>query len=184
MSWVTDDGKHEGWVADVLADGRLTSSSTGSGVLVPRGDRTDAVARAHAEGRSPGTDDMYEVMSYDHVVGWQTCCECGWRGPRWDRAATVPATTTGHPWRGADSEDAVLADGTVVEDAAHAAWLAHTDPFEAVSEVEAAAAAYVEGRRRLDSAVATARSRGATWDAIGRAAGVTRQTAHERWGTR
>ena len=39
-----------------------------------------------------------------------------------------------------------------------------------------------ESQRRLDEAVAVARAAGATWGQIGAAAGMTRQSAHQRWG--
>lgn len=39
-----------------------------------------------------------------------------------------------------------------------------------------------DGERRLDVAVVLARASGATWGEIGSAAGMTRQSAHQRWG--
>lgn len=52
----------------------------------------------------------------------------------------------------------------------------------AVVSVEEAAAAHGEASEQLDQAVARARDYGASWADIGRAVGITRQSAHERWG--
>jgi hypothetical protein len=53
----------------------------------------------------------------------------------------------------------------------------------AVDRVAAAAAAYAGAGEQLDKAVAEARGMGATWEQIGRAAGITRQSAWSRWAT-
>jgi hypothetical protein len=47
--------------------------------------------------------------------------------------------------------------------------------------VEAAARDDAQAGRRLDKTVAAAKAAGATWADVGRAAGITRQAAHERW---
>lgn len=56
------------------------------------------------------------------------------------------------------------------------------DRRAAVQSVAAAMDQVRERQRRLDDAVAVARAAGATWGEIGAAAGMTRQSAHERWG--
>lgn len=51
----------------------------------------------------------------------------------------------------------------------------------AVSRVATAVANFDAAAAELDAAVADARNAGATWEQIGRAAGMTRQSAWERW---
>ncbi|MBD5788377.1 hypothetical protein IF650_19635 [Cellulosimicrobium terreum] len=63
----------------------------------------------------------------------------------------------------------------------HVEWLAHVAPAEAVAEVAAAARGVVAATDRLDDAAIRARLAGASWGAIGAAAGITRQAAHLRW---
>jgi hypothetical protein len=60
---------HEGWVGNVLADGRTTSATDADGVLIvtPNGN--------------------HEHVPWDQVVAWRVMCECGWTGP------SVPAFT-------------------------------------------------------------------------------------------
>jgi hypothetical protein len=52
---------------------------------------------------------------------------------------------------------------------------------QAVQDVGTAAAAYKGAGTALDQAVNAARAAGATWTDIGRAVGIARQTARERW---
>jgi hypothetical protein len=68
-----------------------------------------------------------------------------------------------------------------VEDAIHEEWKAHLAPLEAVAGVEAAAREYNQAGHRLDKTVAAAKAAGASWTDIGRAVGISRQSAHERW---
>jgi hypothetical protein len=52
---------------------------------------------------------------------------------------------------------------------------------QAVTDVGIAAAAYKGAGSALDRAVNSARAAGASWTDIGRAAGISRQSARERW---
>jgi hypothetical protein len=54
--------------------------------------------------------------------------------------------------------------------------------FRALDRIAAATAARAQAADDLARAVADARAVGATWDQIGKAAGMTRQSAAERWG--
>lgn len=51
----------------------------------------------------------------------------------------------------------------------------------ALTQVAALSALRAEVCQQLDEAVVTARAAGASWSEVGRAAGMTRQSAHERW---
>lgn len=59
---------------------------------------------------------------------------------------------------------------------------AKPDPTDALEGVTEAERAYVAARQNLDDAVARARANGASWQQIGRALGVTRQWAWQRFG--
>ncbi|MDN4645486.1 hypothetical protein [Arthrobacter sp. PsM3] len=75
-----------------------------------------------------------------------------------------------------------FADASIkVEGAIHDEWKAHIAPSEAVLGVEAAAREYTQAGHRLDKTVAAAKAAGASWADIGRAAGISRKSAHERW---
>ncbi|MBD7982930.1 AsnC family protein [Oerskovia merdavium] len=167
MSWSTDDGAHEGAARAVFADGAL-SGSHGPGDQVTVG--------IYADGSRAGLDA--DVRSEDGVVGWRGWCSCGWRSAR--------AFTRVHLRELEDRANKIAYEESAfapqwVEDEAHAEWLAHIAPDVAASDVATAAREAAEAARRLDLAVLTARAVGASWDAIGRAAGMTRQSAHERW---
>lgn len=57
----------------------------------------------------------------------------------------------------------------------------HGFSMDALVEVKAAAGAAASVKERLDAAVTLARHSGASWADIGRAAGMARQSAQERW---
>lgn len=59
--------------------------------------------------------------------------------------------------------------------------LLQTIRAETITDVATAAGSYRGARETLDSAVATSRATGASWTEIGKAAGITRQAARERW---
>lgn len=186
MGWTFDeDGlyDHAGYAAHLIADGRRVAATSGQGLLIRRQDES-RIAAAWAAGRTPSSEDMYDLVPWGELVGWQARCECGWLGPTWDRTSTTPSRTDDQPWRGVDPDDARLRDGRSVDDAAHDAWLQHMQPLLTLSHVTGAAAAVAEARGALDDAVKAARAEptAASWADIGRAAGISRQSAHERWG--
>lgn len=189
MGWIIDDGtdeasRHEGQAGYLVTApwGELvmSGSSTGAGVLVPRLTADAAVARAFA-GRD---DDPYQVVPWSEVAGWQAACDCGWRGPEWAIDDVTLRLTENF-----DASDALLTGGGTVEDAALAAWREHVRPIQEragrVEGIEAAANRYWQARHDLDLAVDAAREEPAiSWADIGVAAGMTRQSAHERWSRR
>jgi hypothetical protein len=61
----------------------------------------------------------------------------------------------------------------------------HLNPLRSLGRIQAAAEALDTARRELDQAVADARQQNppASWAAIGRAVGMSRQAARERWAT-
>ncbi|WP_404316273.1 AsnC family protein [Prescottella equi] len=154
---MTERGDHEGWVAAVAPDGRGSVGSMQGHVVLPGGERI--------------ADNL--------VVGWRAQCECGWAGPLWTRVTDAEAADE-REHRVFDTEGG---DPPVeVEDLIHPEWKAHVAPVEALAAVAAAATEARKARLRLDTVVAEARAVGASWADIGRAAEISRQSAHERWG--
>jgi hypothetical protein len=171
MGWVSSDNEHEGLAACVAPDGRLSSSSSGEGMLVE-----GVTGRFKRYKLMPD----YEVVPCEEIIGWRGACSCGWQGALWQRvAAPVDADFLAR-------RDYVPLDGFVdpsrqVEDAIHEEWIVHVAPSEAIHGVEAAAREHSQAGQRLDKTVAAAKVAGASWADIGRAVGISRQSAHERW---
>jgi hypothetical protein len=172
VSWTSDDGDHEGWAVAEFPDGRVSAgggSTEGVNVRTPE----DAIRLAAAKGRA-------DVADGRTAIGWRGVCTCGWLGPLWRR---VPAETAADPARHLvywAKPDIWAGLAGPVEDAIREEWQAHL-PSPALAEVKAAAVAARKAGSALDDAVRRARQDGATWEAIGNAAGMTRQAAHGRW---
>lgn len=171
MGWVSTDNEHEGWAACLAPDGRLSASSTGEGMLF-RG----ISGRYKPDTMMPD----YEVVPDSEIVGWRGQCSCGWQGDRWERA-TSPADADFSHRRDYISPDDSAHASLKVEDAIHNEWKAHIAPSEALLGLEAAAREYNQAGHRLAKTVAAAKASGASWADIGRAVGISRQSAHERW---
>lgn len=77
MGWICGGAHdHEGWVANVLADGRVGAGSTSGGVIVHELTADDGTA-----GRKVfGSVDLDVVVPWDQVTTWRVVCECGWIG--------------------------------------------------------------------------------------------------------
>ncbi|MGI8765294.1 MAG: hypothetical protein ACR2KM_02125 [Gemmatimonadaceae bacterium] len=127
------------------------------------------------------------------VTGWVICCDCysntsfgpasSWVGPGFTR---VPSKTqedlAARRIFAADDDVAYVSERDDVQGAAVELWRSeHAFGIDALAEVEAAAAALSQAKLRLDAAVALARHSGISWANIGRAAGMARQSAQERW---
>lgn len=83
-----------------------------------------------------------------------------------------------------DEDVVFVSDREDVHEVAHDLWRSeHAFGAGALGEVEAAAQAAAAAKDRLDAAVAIAIASGETWEAIGPAAGMARQSAQGRWGT-
>jgi hypothetical protein len=182
MSYQTDDGKHEGWDAAEFPGGRFSVGSSAAGVLV-RYLGPDQLAAWGAGRYDP--DGEPEAVDGRTAIGWRGVCTCGWRGPLWLRV-TDPAAHDLAARRAFDVDPVLARLGDApgpVEDAIHKEWLAHLPP-PALDDVRAAAEDVRKAQAALDDAVARARDIACSWADIGDAAGITRQSAHERWGKR
>lgn len=130
------------------------------------------------------------------IVGYAAACDCRWRGRPWTRvhAATAAGAEAGH-----SPEDGSVVDpgnrlifqpgpyGDLDERAERAVvdeWREHIRPFRALEEIEEASEKVVAATLELEDAVRTARAGNMTWADIGRAAGISRQAANERWASR
>lgn len=146
MSWQTDDGRHEGWVAPTFADGAYGTGGNGEGVIVSR------------IGTKVLEYDDWQTRPEFEVIGWTAVCECGWRGQMWTRVASG-AEVLGNPGaRLAYSED-IWADD--LNDLGHAEWKVHIAPVVALEEVRRLVARRAEIESELEKAVAAARRAGA-----------------------
>lgn len=177
MSWMTDDGAHEGWVARVLDDGREATGSTG------RQREDGGLEMLEVVPAFDGQAQREERVSSDRVGSWVARCTCGWRGSLWERVTELheASDATRRGWRPLGE---VGDEPPHVEEALHAEWRRHLQPHDAAAEVRRAAAAVAEHQQHLETAVVAARRQGLSWEKIGAAAGVSRQAAHERWGRR
>ena len=105
-----------------------------------------------------------------------------WRGELWTRGET--SDVTARILRVPDDQVDDIGDlpaGKLLYDK----WARHLGPaFAELVDVRAAAADVEKARGRLNDAVAAARAAGASWEGVDEAAGITRQSAHERWGSR
>lgn len=180
MTWATEDGKHEGFVSCVMRDGSLSVGSGGGPdggafVLTPPVDGDWAAALA-------ASGDTRTVDGRD-AVGWRGVCGCGWLGPLWVRVHRVDQADAGQrrvlvydP-----DPDRYGSEPPSLEEAVHVEWLDHLAPDEALNGVRIAAQAAGRALEDLDDAVRGARVLNLSWAAIGAAAGISRQSAHERW---
>lgn len=153
MGWNSEVPGHEGWVANVLADGRTTSATDANGPIVL------------------GTDGQREHLPWDQIVAWRVMCECGWIGP------SLPATTDPDglyaDWRDCPEhiEDTVM----------HPPWRQHVAPHGALGQLTEVGAELAQLTKRIENLVDLARSGGISWAAIGAATGLSRQGAQQRW---
>jgi len=177
MGKVTNDGRHEGVTHHLFGDGSYGSSWSGGPIAEHTADGTPIPL---AEQRT---------RDYAEVVGWRAICICTerhesrgrerWRGPLWTRVATLDEQDLdarrihcGDPY-GLDEES---------EDLIYVDWDIHVGPAtDELYAVGLAADEVADAQARLTEAVRAAREAGASWTDIGRATGMSRQSAHERW---
>jgi hypothetical protein len=122
----------------------------------------------------------HEVVPDVEMIGWRGACTCGWQGELWKRVMS-PADADFSHRRDYVSLDGFADASQEVEDAIHEEWKTHIAPSETILGVEAAARESAQAGQRLDKTVAAAKAAGASWADIGRAVGISRQSAHERW---
>ncbi|WP_254791216.1 hypothetical protein [Blastococcus tunisiensis] len=214
MGPVVDGQEHEGWVVPLFADGAQgAGTSSARGVLIAHrpdegpcnGDRVrltyrdgstaeglwqdgtllrgDGIVHAHTSGqvRHEVIDQAEEWRPDAAVVGWAAGCTCGWRGTPWTRVPPEladPAArrlATAGLWAELEAAD---------ENRVRQEWHRHIAGWQALEEVEAAAARQAAAARALDEAVHAALAAGASEADIGRVTGMTGRSATERLSAR
>jgi hypothetical protein len=177
-SWGTQDRKHAGWVGALFGDGAI---SIGLGPV----DRPQAGFQLGYDADGTDLEDLGICRGHAEVTGWIGVCTCGWRSRPWARVATPPEEDLAarRVYGGFFMSDGRLfdVDNRAVCRTTLAEWRQHIEPDGLLALI----GDLTEQRRQLDERlarlVAQAREVGVTWEDIGRAAGVTRQSAHERW---
>jgi hypothetical protein len=170
--WIRDGAyDHEGWVANVLADGRVAAATTGGGVIVHELTGDDIVAGREVR-RYEGSDYLDVIVPWDQVVTWRLTCQCGWAGS--ERPAQVAPVLPDRRLRDYDAFPEI-------EDAFAAEWSAHIEPFAALHDLEQLLDELRDLETRIEDKVQLARRSGASWSEVGRAAGLSRQGAQQRW---
>lgn len=184
MGWLSDAGGHEGYVTVLGPDGR-SADAYNSQLLFRRPDADARVKEAWARNEHPTDEAIYEAVPWSHFTGWRIECECGWRGTSWSRDETRPIDSD-QPDHLYPGEVELIDGGRPLEDVGHEEWELHVRPLERLEVVKVAADAAAAAREALDAAVLTARegSTPASWEQIGQAVGITRQSAHDRWAAR
>jgi hypothetical protein len=112
------------------------------------------------------------------VTGWRAVCTCGWRGGQFYPRAEWPSSHGGPPPQvyGEDEHGHETGGGALAE------WENHLRQALPALDVHDLTRSIARAHDELGDAVARARAAGASWTVIGAAAGMTRQSAHERWG--
>lgn len=186
MGWVTDDGLHEGFLVAMFADGQRAAGVT-SGAIA---DDQVVVGR---EVEQPDGTWAWPTRPAAEVTGWVLCCDCStrgrfgapdvWVGPVFTRVPSKALEALADRRIFAADEDVpFVAERDDVEKVSYELWRSeHTFNVDALGELESAAESLSQAKLRVEAAVVLARHSGASWAAIGRATGMTRQSAQERW---
>lgn len=186
MGWVTEDGLHEGYLVPMFADGQR-----GAGVMSGSIPADQVVVGSQTE-QQDGTW-AWPTRPAAEVTGWVVCCDCSrrggfgapdvWVGPVFARVPSKSLESLGDRRVFAVDDDVPeTAERVDLEEAAYDLWRSeHAFNNDALAELEAASEALAAAKLRVETAVALARHSGASWAAIGRAIGITRQSAQERW---
>lgn len=136
--------------------------------------------------------DSGQTRPSAEIVGWRLRCYCANTFPaplswedrtQWMRCPSPRLEDLSR--RRIFAQDDEVADVMYRDDVAAEArkvWQQdHVVPHDALEEIRQAANNRRDAETRLDAAVAAARRVGKSWLDIGRAAGMSRQSAHERW---
>jgi hypothetical protein len=194
MGWEFEAGEdfHEGYLVPEFEDGTLGRAATTGGpdgsvhVIISFGDDSPDSQVPPTWGR--------ETRSVAEITGWRVVCDCyrygsrerteHWVSPtRWVRVPS-PALEDVDAGKIYASDDDV-ADINIRADVETAALTLlhreHIDGQTALADIQHARDDLTRAQARLDKAVQSARTAGRSWAAIGAAAGMTAQSAHQRW---
>jgi hypothetical protein len=102
------------------------------------------------------------------VIGWRSACQCGWQGTQFHLRSEWAVTEYG------------LAPDEV-EQHCMAEWERHLRVALPLLAVHDLSQQIAHAQAELADAVAAVRADGVSWTVIGEAAGVTAESAQERW---
>ena len=187
MGWVDEAGLHEGYVVPEFADGQRGTAVTGGGVPADQ----VIIDIAHA---ASGEPDVHLTRPAAEAIGWRVMCDCRDQAgnlmpteKRWmsELLVRVPSKALEDVPSGriyaTDNDVAYVSE--IHDEAICGLWRSqHADEKDALASISATRDQLANLEQQLTTAVAHARAQGASWEAIGRAAGMSRQSAHERWG--
>ncbi|WP_432489524.1 hypothetical protein [Kineococcus sp. SYSU DK018] len=190
MGIVTEDGTHELHLASVFADGTRGASYRGVGA--------DAQVQTSYDLDGSSLAEWHRSWrSVDDVVAYALTCDCstttatsgrlgGSRSTvlaRWERVgkADEEDLDAGRVYAAPGQDAMDLSDRPDVEAAMRRHWDEHLTPGQRTAQLEAAWRRHRQALADVDDAVAAARAAGLSWVDIGRATGMTRQSARERW---
>ncbi|HTJ70791.1 MAG TPA: hypothetical protein VL551_24840 [Actinospica sp.] len=180
MGWLYDgvpDEQHEGYPVGVLPNGVIPTYTTGNQWFEM--EFRDGWWSTGTAAEDPGTDPAW----------LQPTCVCGWRGARVPHAPQSPDAAEAEArtqWNAHMDEVTVylLTTAKAAESLITALDLARTDgEFDSrpLAVINALRTTQSHIATHITTAVAAARAQDLSWELIGTALGVTRQTAHERY---
>lgn len=186
MGWTTDDGMHEGYAALEFGDG-----VRGIGVMshgVP--DNEVIVEMTYRDGV---VDPQVRTRSAAEVVAWRVVCNCT-TGTSRHIETVLDGPLTRVPSAALEdlAQRKIFAIDDDVPDVAHRDdvghlmytiwWTQHAVSHDQLSQLTRAAATETTARKATNQLARQARADGRTWEQIGGAVGITRQSAQQRWG--
>lgn len=131
---------------------------------------TDEDIAAEREVRRYPKSDYADVMiPWDRVVTWRITCQCSWTGTA---RAAIPDAKYNSRDCPEEIEDHFVAP----------ARDAHVAPYVALYDLGELTDQLRYREQRIIDNLQLARAGGASWTQVGRAAGLSRQGAQQRWG--
>ena len=187
MGIANDDGTHEMHLASVFADGMRGASYRGIGL------NSQVAASYTRDGQILPVDSWVWRPARD-VVAFALVCECTVLGgytsqatvlTRWERASDPGEEDldAGRLYVGPEEDAMDVSDREDVEVAMRRRWAGHLAPLQSAARLEAAWRRHRQALADVDDAVRSARDAGLSWVEVGRATGMARQSARERWAT-
>lgn len=187
MSWSNDEGTHEGYALPEFSDG-VRGCGVWSG-SVPLDHVIVAVEYVGAPGEVER--ERYTSRPAAEVVGWRVACDCRAVGSSSVTRTWVSDLIVRVPSRALEDvpgeaifvpdEDVISVDDIHFEMFSEIWRRQHLNGETALADITRARRAVAVAERDLNDAVGAARAAGESWEAIGRAAGIARQSAHARW---
>jgi hypothetical protein len=187
MGIVNDQGTHELYLSSVFDDGTRSGGYRGVG----------ADAQVESSWAPDGTSLPESRRSWrpaEDVVAFEVTCDCSVPGTnratstvlaRWERVPEqqLEDLSQGRLFVPAGEDAMDASDRPNVEAAMLQLWSEHVAPLDATAALQVAWVRHRQALADVDEAVRAARAAGLSWVDVGRATGMTRQSARERWGT-